>query len=395
MRRMVLLVALGFAPHAAVADSPPLTFDDIVQHAVADPAQLARAAGLARWERELAATGRFAREGPTLDTELGPRRTEDGARKAQASARIEVQLLTDGRARAEADTRFRSASPDITAAEVVASRLRLRVAYLDAWLEQEHVAVLDAQRHLIEQLVASVRKRVEGGADAPYEAALVEGELLRSRSESDVARAARGDAWAALRALADLPVEPQALASPAAPDVNVPEDAESLFASGLLRRAVAHRGSLEAAFLGLENAQRRSRWSAAATVGKEADESFATVGAAYRFPRRGERSALGRERAAATAAIVRETDVEVARLETRFETVIDRAKRFGPIAMPDAFDEALRAVALRIELGKDRPSVALLVRRQLLESRGAALQRVRDAHVLIAELDALIAGDAP
>jgi hypothetical protein len=63
--------------------------------------------------------------------------------------------------------------------------------------------------------------------------------------------------------------------------------------------------------------------------------------------------------------------------------------------MPDAFDEALRAVALRIELGKDRPSVALLVRRQLLESRGAALQRVRDAHVLIAELDALIAGDAP
>ena len=61
MRRMVLLIALGFAPTAAAADSPPLTFDDIVQRAAADPARLARVAGLARWERELAATGRFAR----------------------------------------------------------------------------------------------------------------------------------------------------------------------------------------------------------------------------------------------------------------------------------------------------------------------------------------------
>src|SRR4030095_5927762 len=58
MRRMVLLIALGFAPLAAAADSPPLTCDDIVHRAAADPARLARAASLARWERELAATGR-------------------------------------------------------------------------------------------------------------------------------------------------------------------------------------------------------------------------------------------------------------------------------------------------------------------------------------------------
>ena len=395
MRRMVLLIALGFAPLASAADSPPLTFDDIVQRAAADPARLARAAGLARWERELSATGRFAREGPTLDTELGPRRTEAGALKTQASARIEVQFLTDGHALAEADSRFRSASPDILAAEVVESRLRLRLAYLDAWLAQEHAAVIDVQRQSIEQLVASVRKRVGVGADAPYETALVEGELLRSRSDSDGARAALGEAWSALRALADLPVEPQVLEAPATPDLNVPADAEARFASGVLRRAVAHRGSLEAAFLDLENAQRRSRWSATATVGMEADESFATVGAAYRFPRRGEGSALGRERAAAAAVMGRQADVEAVRLATRFETVIDRATRFGPIDSPDSFDEALRALALRIELGKDRPSLALPVRRQLLEARGAALQRVRDAHQLIAELDALIAGDAP
>jgi hypothetical protein len=152
---------------------------------------------------------------------------------------------------------------------------------------------------------------------------------------------------------------------------------------------------LEAAFVDLENAQRQSRWSAAATVGREADESFATVGAAYRFPRRGENSALRSERAAAAAAIDRGAEVEEARLATRFETVIERARRFGPLTPPDVFDDALRAVALRVELGKDQPSLALPVRRQLLEARGAALRRVRDAHLLIAEIDALIAGDAP
>jgi hypothetical protein len=47
-----------------------------------------------------------------------------------------------------------------------------------------------------------------------------------------------------------------------------------------------------------------------------------------------------------------------------------------------------------MDLGKERPSIALPVRRQLLEARSAAMQRIRDAHVLMAELDALVAGDA-
>jgi hypothetical protein len=395
MRRMVLLAALGLVTNAAAADSDGLTFDDVVQRAAADPARLVRAAGLARMERELAVTGRFTREGPTLEAELGPRRMEDGARKVEASARIEVPFLSDRRERAEADSRLRSGTSDVLAADAVESRLRLRQAFLDAWLEQERLKVLEAQVQATEQLLAAIRKRVEDGAEAPYEAVLVEGETQRSRSESDGARAALGEAWSTLRALADLPTEPQTLASPGTPELNIPEDAESRFGAGLLRRAVAHRGSLETAFLVVEQAQRRSRWSAAATIAKEADESFATFGAAYRFPHRGEDAALARERATTGAAIDRAAEVEAARLATRFETVIGRAKRFGPIASPDAFDDALRAVALRVELGKERPSLALPVRRQLLEARAAALRRIRDAHLLNAELDALIAGEAP
>lgn len=395
MRGVVLFVSLGIASSVSPAQSPALTFDDIVQRSLADPALLARTASLARWQRELAATGRFTREGPTLETELGPRRLGDGALKTEAMARIEVPLLSGGRLRADADSRLRGAGPEVLAAEKIASRLRLRTAYLDVWLEQERLKVIDAQVHAIEQLLASVRKRVEGGAEAPYESALVDGEMQRSRSESDRARSALGEAWSELCALVDLPVEPQALASPGMPELSMPADAESKFQSGLLRRAAAHRGSLESAFLGLEQALRRSRWSAAATLGKEADDSVATVGASYRFPRRGEGAALTRERVTAGAAIDRGAEVEAARLATRFGTVIERAKRFGPVTSPDAFDDALGAVALRVELGKERPSLALPIRRQLLEARAAALQRIRDAHLLNAEIDALTAGDAP
>jgi hypothetical protein len=395
MRRMVALVAIGFSAHAAAETPRTLTFADVVLRAAADPALLARSAGLARMQRELAATSRFTREGPTLEAEIGPRWMEDGARKLEASARIEVPILSDGRARADVERGLKSGSPDIAAADAVESRLRLRTAFLDAWLTQARLEVVDAQLQAMEALVASVRKRVEEGAEAPYELALVEGEWLRALSEADASRAARGEAWSTLRSFADLPAEPQSLASPGMPDLAVPDDAEGRFEAGVLRRAVAARGSLETALLELERTQRRSRWFAAATIAKEADESFATVGAAYRFPNRGEAAASERERASMGAAIDRGAEVEAAKLKTRFETATSRAERFGPITSPEAFDDALRAVALRVELGRERPAVALPVRRQLLEAQGAALQRLHDAHRLVAEIDAMIAGEAP
>jgi hypothetical protein len=104
---------------------------------------------------------------------------------------------------------------------------------------------------------------------------------------------------------------------------------------------------------------------------------------------------LARELAAAGALINRGAEAEAARLATRFETAVLRARRFGPVTPPDAFDDALRAVALRVELGKERPSLALPIRRQLLEAQAAALQRVREAHLLNAEITALTAGEAP
>jgi len=394
MRRMVLFVAFGLSL-PAVADTPEaLTFDDIVARAAPDPALLARTALIARWERELAATGRITGEGPTLSAEVGPRRTEDGAVRVQTEARIEVPIFSGYRTRAAADDLLRTSGSDVAAANAIESRLRLRTAYLDAWLAQERLDVIEDQRVSVEAVKAAVEMRVAEGAEAPYEVALVEGELQRTREELDGARQARGEAWGALSALATLPPGPLRLASPGPPELTVPEDASSRFASGLLNRSVGFRASLETAFVAFEHAKRRSRWSAAATLGVEADDTFATVGAAYRFTGRGESAAAGRERAAADAAIDRAASVEIAQLSTRFSTLTERARSFGPVNSPDAFDEALEAVALRMKLGKDRPSLALIVRRQLLDARDAALRRVHDAHVLIAAIDALLAGDA-
>lgn len=395
MRTMACLVLLGSLGGTAAAQAVPLTFDDIVRRALADPARLDRVAELSRFERSVSATGRFTREGAVLEADLGPRRVESGAVKADGTARVAFPLLADHRLRDEAGTRLRDTGPELLAADAIEARLRLRAAYLDAWFEEERLAVIDEQADALERVASSVRQRVEAGAEAPYEVALAEGELLRLRADADAARAARGNAWSGLRTLADVPADPQPLASPGQPRLEIPDDAQARFDAGVLRRAVAQGRALDAAFVAFDQAQRRSRWSIGGAVGREGDETFATVGAAYRFPLRGESRAATQERAAATAALDRASEAGAARLETRFRTALDRVRRFGSIQSPGSFDDALRAVALRVELGKERPSQALPVRRQILDARLAALQRVRDAHHLLAELDALTAGDAP
>jgi hypothetical protein len=392
---MALLLLLGLPSAAVPTTRAALTYEEIVGKVLSDPRRLERTAELARLESEVASTGRFNSDGPTLEAELGPRRIESGATKLEAVARVEVPLLSSRSTRADADELLRSSRSDVLAADAIESRLRLRTAYLDAWLAQERLAVLDAQSTATAQIVASVRERVEEGAEASYEVALVEGELLRLGSAADEARALLADAWGRLRAAADLPADPEALASPGLPILTVPDDARDRFEAGVLWRTVSRRFTLQSAFVDLDQARRGSRWSVAGTLGKEGDEAFAIVGAAYRFPSKDETQARRREREATVSALDRGSQAESARLDTLFRATLDRVRRFGPIVKPDTLDDALYAIGLRMELGKERPSLALPVRRQILESQGAALQRIRDAHVLIAELDALTAGEAP
>jgi hypothetical protein len=50
---------------------------------------------------------------------------------------------------------------------------------------------------------------------------------------------------------------------------------------------------------------------------------------------------------------------------------------------------------MRLSEGKERPSEALPIRRQLLEAQVASLRRLQAAHLLTAELQALTDGNNP
>ena len=50
----------------------------------------------------------------------------------------------------------------------------------------------------------------------------------------------------------------------------------------------------------------------------------------------------------------------------------------------------MEAVSLRLQEGRERPSDALPIRRQLLESQMASLRRVHTQHLLVAELQTLL-----
>lgn len=395
VRKHIGIVLFILLPRLATAAPEALSFEDLSRRALTEAERLSLRAELARLESDVASSGRFLVGGPTLEAAAGPRHLDDGTTGLQAEVSVRLELLADGGSRAAADEAIRASGAGILGAAAAHERQRLRQAYLDAWLEQERSITLKNQIETFERLASSVRERVAAGAEARYELALVQGELLRLRSEADDARRASADAWARLRALADVPAMPVLLAPPGTPDLEVRGDALAQFESGAERKAIEARRSIDLSVVHFDQARRRSRWSLTGAVAKEAGESLATIGAGYRFPSPGESSARHRERDAAIADVEHASDVRTRQLATQFASTLARVESFGPIEDPAAFDEALAAVALRMELGKDSLSQALPVRRQILEGRFAALKRLHDAHTLRAELDALIAGVTP
>jgi hypothetical protein len=61
-----------------------------------------------------------------------------------------------------------------------------------------------------------------------------------------------------------------------------------------------------------------------------------------------------------------------------------------PIATIPDFSQAIAAVGLRLQEGRERPSEALPIRRQLLEAQMACLRRIHAQHLLTAELQTLL-----
>ena len=390
---LILLACCGVAAGSSAA--PPLDLASARARAFEDETVARLRAELAERRRQLAVAGGLAREGPVVGVAAGPRRPEDEATTADVAVEADVPLRLRGGALSEAAARLEEAAPLLLAAARADAERRFAETYAEAWLAAGRVEALAGQRALLEGWRDVARRRVEAGADAPYTQTLVEADLLRARRDLDRARRESAEAWGALRALADVPDAPRPLAAPAVAAWPREAEARALFATGAARASLDARLALDVALDALERSDRLERWSLVGSLAREGADSVARAGLAYRFPLPRERRTGDEAARSFGEARRREADAERRRLEARLAGALERARDLGPAPDARLFEEALAAVDLRVREGKDGPAEAVTARRQLLEGRLAALERLRDVIVLSAELSALTKGVTP
>lgn len=380
------------------ASPSPLSYAEIAARARPAPGLLEAEATLAEARHALASTRRGLREGASLGASTGPRRGANGAVTADRAVDLDLALFLDAPVRREAERTLGEVEDALRAAPQLDLAHRLRRAYLEAWLEGRVLALRRLDLETVEAWLSAARARYEAGADPAFQVSLVEGEIAKARLEVDESRQRAVEAWGALRALADLPPEPKPLADPDPPGVAAPAkgtELEARFASGTLRRALLARQELEERSVRLRDAVALSRWGVRAGLAREGEDTFGRVGFVVRLNRPGEPEALRQVSEAALSASRRTTEVALAELDTRFRSARERLETASPPESPEAFASAIRAVGFRLQEGKERPSDALPIRRQLLEAQIVSLRRQHALHLAAAEIELLTAGGQP
>lgn len=390
--RTLLIWALPGLLHA---QAPPLTYDDLRAKARTSPEQYRTEALLAANRRALSGTRGFLREGPSLSVAAGPRTNPVAPTSTDQTMELDLPLFLSRGTRRRLEEALGKADPVLREAARIEARFQLRKAYLDAWLAARALRVREADLETVQAWQAAARARVAAGADPAFQASLVEGEILRAQLDLDEARKEQALAWSRLRILADVPEGPVPLADPDGPRMPTLEGLEPRFERSALRVALQDRLELETRALRQQEALSTSRWSLRGSYGKENEDRITKVGVAYRFTRPGEGQAIRQEAEANVQVARREIGIALADLEARFQAAMARARNQAPLRPFTEFDRAIRAIGLRLSEGKERPSEALPIRRQLLEAQISSLRRIENAHLLTAELQALTDGVNP
>lgn len=387
---------LGAMPCVLVAQAPPsLSYDDILQRARTSPEQLRTAALLASRERQLRASSGFLREGPSLGLSAGLRTSPLSPSSTDQMVEVDLPLFLSPGTQRRLEEALGKADPALRESARIEARFRLRQAYLDAWLAERLLGLRESDLGTVQAWLKAAKVRLEAGADPAFQVSLVEGEALKTQLDLDEARRARLETWAQLRGLAAMPEAPVSLAEPG-DAVRLPaEDLPGRFQQSSLRRAIQARLDLEEQSLRQQQALATSRWSLRGSTSREGEERITKLGFAYQFPRRGETEAIRRETEANLSTLKQELDVARVELDARFQAALIRLESQVAPTPFSAFETALRAVGMRLSEGKERPSEALPIRRQLLEAQVASLRRLHAAHLLTAELQALTDGNAP
>ena len=373
-----------------VGAQAPITYQDIQAKARPAPGQWRLDALLAERHLQLQESRGFLREGPTLALSAGPRRAPGLSTRTDSAFEVEVPLFLSPGLRAGMEAALGEAHPLLREAARREASLQLRAAYLDAWLASRILALREGDLATVEQWLGAARSRFEAGADPAFQVSLVEGERLKARRDLDEARIQWARAWGSLAALAELPSTPVPLADPGPAPALPGADLARRLEQGPLRRALQAQALLETRSLRLKEAQALSRWSLRGSHAREGDESVTRLGVAIRLPRPGEGTSLRSSTEAQIQALQGETRQALAELDARIQSLLARATPASSDEESPDFAKAARAVGMRLQECKERPSEALPIRRQLLEAQMAFLGRVHARHLLVAELQALL-----
>ena len=388
--RLPILGALPFLLALQAVAQTPLTYQDIQAKARPAPEQWRTDAWLSERNLQLQESRGFLREGPTLSLGTGPRRKAGLPTTADRAFEVDVPLFLSPRLRAGLESALGDAHPLLKEAARREASLRLRTAYLEAWLATRTLALRESDLDTVERWLKAARTRLEAGADPAFQVSLVEGERLKAQQDLDEARIQQARALGALVSLADLPGAPVPLADPGPVPQLPTRDLAKGLEQGPLRKALLAQADLETRSLRLKEAQTLSRWSLRGSYAQEGEEKITRFGVAVRLPRPGEGSSVRRSTEAQIQAVQGETRQALAELDARAQATLSRmAAFFREERLPD-FAQAVAAVGLRLQEGRERPSEALPIRRQLLEAQMASLRRIRAQYLLAAELQTLL-----
>jgi hypothetical protein len=362
---IAFLLAVPAAPQRVV------TWSDVAAARLPHPRELETEALLAEAAAAAAGAGGRLLEGPTASFSSGPRRADGEDTEADVAVEVEMPLLAERRRRLDLTTGLHGKREAIRAAAEATALADLAAAYARAWLAQVDLELRRQDLAITEAWLESTRRRVEAGADPPYEAILIAGErdrallgLLDARRESELA-------WGELGQLADIPPAPSPLDLSSLPDDGaLPSGTRIAIGEPPPPAAagIASRRELAILLARARSSAASSRWALAADAGREGDEQVARVGLAYRFALQGERAAVASARSAAEAAAHAEATAELGRLRARVAAAQAALASTAPSFDAGDLDTARRALESRLEEGKERASQVLPLRRQLLEA---------------------------
>jgi outer membrane protein TolC len=373
----------------AVAQSP-LTFQDILDKARPAPETWRAEALLAERRLQTRETRGFLREDPALALLAGPRRTPTSGTHTDASLELDLPLFLAPATRTALEASLGRAHPLLVEAARREGLFQARAAYASGWLAARLVALREADLQTVDRWLEAAQARLEAGADPAFQVALVEGEQVKAQQDLEEARIQASQAWGRLAALADLPPTPVPLAEPEALPLPRPADVEGRLPESPLRQALLAQADLEAKSLRLQEAQSLSRWSLRGSYASEGEDKVARLGLALRLPRPGQSEAVRSSTSARIQALQGETRRALAELDARMEAAASRLRAMPAAPRLPDFAHALEAVSLRLQEGRERPSEALPIRRQLLESQMASLRRIHARYLLASELIALL-----